>query len=47
MVTSIAVSEPRRACGKPVSSAQEGLLHRAHCNHAARRGEYGVALELA
>jgi fructose-bisphosphate aldolase class I len=28
------------------SAAQQALLHRAHCNWAARRGEYGVAMEL-
>lgn len=26
--------------------AQAALLHRAHCNRAAHRGEYGVAMEL-
>jgi len=28
-------------------AAQESLLHRAKCNRAARRGEYGVAMEAA
>ena len=27
-------------------AAQEALLHRARCSRAARRGEYGVAMEL-
>lgn len=28
-------------------AAQEALLHRAQCNRAARRGKYGVAMELS
>jgi fructose-bisphosphate aldolase class I len=28
-----------------VAAAQEALRHRAHCNHAALRGEYSVAME--
>jgi len=28
-------------------AAQKALLHRAHCNRAALRGEYGASLELA
>lgn len=30
-----------------VSAAQQALYHRAKCNRAARRGEYGVAIESA
>ena len=30
-----------------VSAAQQALLHRARCNRAARRGEYGAAMERA
>ena len=30
-----------------VKAAQEALLHRAKCNHAARRGEYTAAMETA
>ncbi len=30
-----------------VSSAQQGLAHRARCNRAARRGEYNAAMEKA
>jgi fructose-bisphosphate aldolase class I len=30
-----------------VKAAQQALLHRAKCNHAARRGEYSVAMETA
>jgi fructose-bisphosphate aldolase class I len=29
-----------------VNAAQQALLHRARCNQAARRGEYGAAMEL-
>ena len=28
-----------------VPEAQKALLHRALCNHAARRGEYNAAME--
>ena len=28
-----------------VEAAQTALAHRAHCNHAARRGEYSADLE--
>jgi fructose-bisphosphate aldolase class I len=28
-----------------VSAAQQALVHRAHCNQAARRGEYSQKLE--
>jgi fructose-bisphosphate aldolase class I len=28
-----------------VKAAQQALLHRACCNHAARRGEYTAAME--
>jgi fructose-bisphosphate aldolase class I len=28
-----------------VVAAQEALYHRARCNQAARRGEYGAAME--
>jgi fructose-bisphosphate aldolase class I len=28
-----------------VKAAQQALLHRAQCNRAARRGEYGAAME--
>jgi fructose-bisphosphate aldolase class I len=28
-----------------VKAAQQALLHRAKCNHAARRGEYSAAME--
>jgi fructose-bisphosphate aldolase class I len=28
-----------------VNAAQQALLHRARCNHAARRGEYAAAME--
>ena len=35
--------------GEPanLAAAQKALLHRANCNRAARRGEYGVAMEAA
>jgi fructose-bisphosphate aldolase class I len=29
-----------------VKAAQEALYHRARCNQAARRGEYGPAMEM-
>jgi fructose-bisphosphate aldolase class I len=28
-----------------VPAAQQALVHRAHCNQAARRGEYSAAME--
>jgi fructose-bisphosphate aldolase class I len=28
-----------------VSAAQQALYHRAHCNRAARRGEYNAGME--
>ena len=28
-----------------VNAAQQALLHRARCNHAARRGDYSAAME--
>ncbi len=28
-----------------VAAAQQALLHRAHCNRAARRGDYTAAME--
>jgi fructose-bisphosphate aldolase class I len=31
--------------GANVAAAQEALLHRARCNHAARGGQYSVADE--
>lgn len=34
-----------RGEGAHVQAAQQALLHRAKCNHAARRGEYNAAVE--